>query len=127
MAGLSIPLKTRDHNQAGIARAEADQKIAQAQLQLVRNHALADVESAYEAFQTAREQVQTFRNELLNQAEESRSIALAAYQEGATALLPVLEAQRTRAEVRRQYFQTLFDYQVSLADLELATGKDLQP
>jgi cobalt-zinc-cadmium efflux system outer membrane protein len=127
MAGLSIPLKTRDHNQAGIARAAADEKIAQAQLQSVRNHALAEVESAYAAFQTTREQVQTFRNELLNQAEESRSIALAAYQEGATALLPVLEAQRTRAEVRRQYFQTLFDYQVSLTDLELAIGKDLQP
>jgi outer membrane protein, heavy metal efflux system len=127
MAGLSIPLKTRDANQAGIARAEADLKVAKTQLQFVRNHALAEVESGYAAFQTAQEQVQTFRNELLNQAEESRSIALAAYQEGATALLPVLEAQRTRAEVRRQYFQTLFDYQVSLIDLELAVGKDLRP
>jgi cobalt-zinc-cadmium efflux system outer membrane protein len=127
LAGLSIPLKTRDHNQAGIARAQADQRIAQAQLEFVRNHALAEVETAYAAFQTAREQVQTFRSELLDQAEESRSIALAAFQEGATALLPVLEAQRTRSEVRRQYFQTLFDYHASLTDLELAIGKDLQP
>jgi cobalt-zinc-cadmium efflux system outer membrane protein len=127
MGGVSIPLKTRDHNQGGIARAMADQRIAEAQLEIVRNRALAEVELAYAAVQTAREQVQTFRNELLNQAEESRSIALAAYQEGATALLPVLEAQRTRAEVRRQYFQTLFNYQVSLVDLELAVGRDLRP
>jgi outer membrane protein, heavy metal efflux system len=127
MAGVTVPLKTRDHNQAGIARAKADRKIADAQLQIVRNHALAEVETAYAAFQTALTQVQTFRDELLNEAEESRSIALAAYQEGATALLPVLEAQRTRAEVRRQYFQTLFDYQVGVIDLELAIGKDLQP
>ena len=126
MFGVSIPLKTHDRNEAGIARAESDQKIARAQLELTRNHAFAEVESAYAAFQTAREQVQTFRNELLNQAEESRSIALAAYQEGATPLLPVLEAQRTRAEVRQQYFHTLFDYQTSLVDLELAVGKDLQ-
>jgi cobalt-zinc-cadmium efflux system outer membrane protein len=126
MFGLSIPLKTRDRNQAGIARAEADQKIAQAQLQLTRNHALAEVESAYAAFQTARGQVQTFREQLLNQAEESRSIALAAYNEGATPLAAVLEAQRTRAEVRQQYFRTLFDYQTSLVDLELAVGKDMQ-
>ena len=116
-----------DHNEAGIARAEVDQKIAETQRDLVRKHALAEVEAAYAAFQTAREQVQTFRNELLNQAEESRSIALAAYQEGATALLPVLEAQRTRAEVQRQYFQTLFDYHVSLGELELAVGKELEP
>jgi cobalt-zinc-cadmium efflux system outer membrane protein len=126
MAGVTVPLKTRDHNQAGIARAKADRKIADAQLQIVRNHALAEVETAYAAFQTALTQVQTFRDELLNEAEESRSIALAAYREGATALLPVLEAQRTRAEVRRQYFQTLFDYQTGLIDLELAIGKDLQ-
>ena len=123
--GVSVPLKTRDKNQAGIARALADQKAAQSQLQLIRNRAVAEVESAYAAFETARDQVQTFRNELLNEADESRSIALAAYQEGATQLLPLLDAQRTRSEVRQQYFRTLFDYQTSLIDLELAVGKEL--
>ena len=123
--GVSVPLKTRDKNQAGIARALADQKASQSQLQLIRNRAVAEVESAYAAFETARDQVQTFRNELLNEADESRSIALAAYQEGATQLLPLLDAQRTRSEVRQQYFRTLFDYQTSLIDLELAVGKEL--
>ena len=123
--GVSMPLKTRDRNQAGIARALADQKAAQSQLALIRNRAIAEVESGYGAFETARDQVQTFRNELLNEADESRSIALAAYQEGATQLLPLLDAQRTRSEVRQQYFRTLFDYQTSLIDLELAVGKEL--
>jgi cobalt-zinc-cadmium efflux system outer membrane protein len=125
--GVSVPLRVRDRNQAGIARAEADAKTAQSGLQLVRNRALAEVEVAYEAFQTAREQVQTFRSDLLDQADESRSIALAAYEEGGTDLLPFLEAQRTRAEVRQQYFQTLFEYQSSLIDLELAVGREIQP
>ena len=125
--GVSVPLKIRDRNQAGIARAETDTKTAKTQLQLVRNRVLAEVETAYEAFQTAREQVQTFRSELLNQADESRTIALAAYEEGGTDLLPFLEAQRTRAEVRQQYFKTLFDYRSSLIDLELAVGREIQP
>jgi cobalt-zinc-cadmium efflux system outer membrane protein len=124
--GVSTPLKIRDRNEAGIARAQADQKAAQSQLSLIRNRAIAQVEAAYAAFQSASDQVQTFRNELLNEADESRSIALAAYQEGATPLLAVLDAQRTRSEVRQQYFRTLFDYQVSLIDLELAVGKELQ-
>ena len=47
----------------------------------------------------------------------SSSIALAAYQEGATPLLTVLDAERTRAEVRQQYFKTIFDYQIALAEL----------
>jgi outer membrane protein, heavy metal efflux system len=127
MAGISIPLKIRDRNQAGIARAEADRKTAEALLEVARSHTIAEVDAAYESFQSSRHQVQTFRDELLNQADESRSIALAAYEEGATPLLAVLEAQRTRAEVRQQYFQTLFDYQLSLSELELAVGKDIQP
>jgi cobalt-zinc-cadmium efflux system outer membrane protein len=127
MAGVSIPLKIRDRNQAGIARAEADRKAAEALLEVARSHTIAEVDAAYESFQTARQQVQTFRDELLNQADQSRSIALAAYEEGATPLLSVLEAQRTRAEVRQQYFQTLFDYQLSLSELELAVGRDIQP
>lgn len=124
--GVSIPLKLRDRNQAGIARAEADQKAAGALLEVAKSHTIAEVQEAYEAFRTARAQVQTFRDELLDQAEESSLIALAAYQEGATELLPVLEAQRTRAEVRQQYFRTLFDYQVSISELELAVGKEIQ-
>jgi len=127
MFGVSIPLKVRDRNQAGIARAQADGKAAAALLEVAKSHTVEEVSAAYTAFQTAREQVQTFRDELLNQADESRSIALVAYQEGATPLLSVLEAQRTRADVRQQYFRTLFDYQVSLSELELAVGKEIQP
>ncbi|PYS05010.1 MAG: hypothetical protein DMG12_08800 [Acidobacteria bacterium] len=127
MFGVNLPLKVRDRNQAGIARAQADQKAAGALREVAKSHTTAEVKAAYEAFQTAREQVQTFRDELLNQADESRSIALAAYEEGATPLLSLLEAQRTRAEVRQQYVRTLFDYQISLSELELAVGKEIQP
>jgi len=125
--GVNVPLKIRDSNQAGIARAEVDLKTAQVQLQLARNRALADVETAYAGLQAARELVETFRAELLSQADESRTIALAAYEEGGIELLPVLEAQRTRSEVRQQYFKTLFDYQASLVALELAVGREIQP
>jgi outer membrane protein, heavy metal efflux system len=125
--GVNIPLKVRDRNQPGIARAEMDVKIAEARLQLSRNHALAEVEVAYDALQTALEHIQTFQNEMLAEADESRMITLAAYEEGGTELLPVLEAQRTRADVRQQYFKTLFDYQASVIDLELAVGREIQP
>src|SRR5262249_2599944 len=126
MFGVSVPLKIRDRNQSGIARAEADRKAAMTLLEVAKSHTIAEVRAAYEAFRAAQDQVQTFRDELLNQADESRMIALAAYEEGATPLLSVLEAQRTRAEVRQQYFKTLFDYQVSISELELAVGKEIQ-
>ena len=125
--GVSMQLKVRDHNQADVARAEADLKSAEFRLQLVKNHAVADVESIYASMQTAADIVQTFERELLQQADETQSIAISAYEEGGTELLPVLEAQRTRAEVRQQYFKALFDYRASIIEMELATGRDIQP
>ena len=125
--GVNIPLKLRDHNQADIARAEADIRTAQVRLQMVRNRAAAEVEAAYAGLMAAQELVTTFQNEILRQADESRSITLAAYEEGGTELLPVLDAQRTRSEVRLQYFKTLFDYQASIVALELAAGREIQP
>ncbi|MEW6207252.1 MAG: TolC family protein [Acidobacteriota bacterium] len=125
--GVTIPLRFNDRNQAGIARAVAEEKVARTQLALVRNRAVAEVESAYRAYETARDQVATFQRELLQQANESYTISLAAYQEGATELLPLLEAQRTRADIRQQYYRTLFDYQTSILLLEQAVGKEIRP
>ncbi|HSE98197.1 MAG TPA: TolC family protein [Blastocatellia bacterium] len=125
--GVTIPLRINDRNQAGIARAVAEEKVAQTGLAIVRNHALAEVEAAYRAYETARSQAATFQRELLQQANESYTISLAAYQEGATELLPLLEAQRTRAEIRQQYYRTLFEYQTSVFMLERATGKEIRP
>jgi outer membrane protein, heavy metal efflux system len=125
--GVTIPLRINDRNQAGIARAAAEEKIANTELTIARNRALAEVESAYRAYETARDQVATFQRELLQQANESYTISLAAYQEGATELLPLLEAQRTRADIRQQYYRTLFDYQTSILLLEQAVGKQIKP
>lgn len=125
--GVTIPLRINDRNQAGIARAVAEQKVAETGLAIARNRALAEVESAFRAYETAREQVATFQRELLQQANESYTIALAAYQEGATELLSLLEAQRTRADIRQQYYRTLFDYQTSILLLEQAVGKEIKP
>ncbi|HSO75075.1 MAG TPA: TolC family protein [Blastocatellia bacterium] len=125
--GVTIPLRFNDRNQAGIARAVAEEKVARTGLALVRNRALAEVESAYRAYETARDQVAAFQRELLEQANESYTISLAAYQEGATELLPLLEAQRTRADIRQQYYRTLFDYQTSILWLEQAVGKQIKP
>ena len=41
-------------------------------------------------------------------------------------LLTVLDAERTRAEVRQEFFKTIFDYQIALSDLELAVGKEIR-
>lgn len=126
LAGVTVPLPFGNRNQGGIARAEAERRVAETNLQLTRNRALAEVESAYRAYETAREQVKAYEMGLLKQADESRDIQLAAYREGVVELITLLDAQRTRSEVRVNYYRALFDYQTSIFQLELATGVDIK-
>ncbi len=123
--GISIPLPVYDRNQGGIASAMAEEKAAEAELALERARVLAAVETSWHAWQAARAQATSFEHELIPQAEESRAIALAAYQDGAIGLVEYLEAQRTLADVRQQYARSLFDAQAALLRLEQATGRGL--
>ncbi len=125
--GVSIDVPFRQRNQGGIARAQSEVAIAEAQLRALEARVFAEVENAFAAYQTARRQVESFENDLLLQASESREIALVAYEEGATELLPLLEAQRTEAAIREAYFETLLSYRASLIDLGLATGTEVRP
>lgn len=126
LAGVTVPLPIGNRNQSGIARAEAEQKVSETNLQFVRNRTLAEVEVAYRAYETAREQVRAYEAGLLRQADESREIQLGAYQEGATELITLIEAQKTRTEVRANYYRAIFDYYTSIFQLELATGTDIR-
>jgi outer membrane protein, heavy metal efflux system len=125
LAGLTVPLPFGNRNQGGIARAEAEKGVAEANLRLTRNRTLAEVESAYRAYETARDQVRAYESGILKQADESRDITAYAYREGATQLIALLDAQRTRAEVRATYYKALLDYYTSLFRLELTTGMEI--
>ena len=123
--GISIPLPLTDRNQAAIARAVAEEKGAQTEAAQQRHRALADVESAWAAWQTARSRVAAVESGLLPQAAESLEIARAAYRDGAIGLLEYLEAQRTLADVRHEHARSLFEAQASRLMLELAVGREL--
>jgi hypothetical protein len=45
---------------------------------------------------------------------------------GESSTIELLDAIRTRRETLAGFYQTLFDYQASLLDLELATATPLQ-
>jgi cobalt-zinc-cadmium efflux system outer membrane protein len=127
VAGVTVPLPFGNRNQGGIARAEAEELVAEANLRLARNRALAEVETAYRAYESAREQVRAYEAGILRQADESRDITLAAYREGVADLVALLDAQRARSEVRANYYRALFDYYASVFQLSLATGTEIKP
>ena len=126
VAGVNIPLPFGNRNQGEIAQADAEVRIAENVLLQTRNRTAAEVQTAFLAFETAREILRAFEAGVLTQADEARDITLLSYREGAADLINLLEAQRTRNEVRSAYFQSLLNYYQSLFQLELVTGTEIR-
>jgi cobalt-zinc-cadmium efflux system outer membrane protein len=126
-AALNLPLPIYNRNQAQIARAQAEVEAARAELRYTQTVVLADLAAARRAVELNQKQVESLRAEFLLLADESRSISLAAYREGAVDLLILLDAQRSRSQAQEFYFQSLFDYQLAIHELERAAGIDQLP
>ena len=126
-AAVSAPLPFYNRNQAQIARAQAEVEAAQAEVRYAQNTVLAELASARRAVELNQKQVESLRAEFLSLADESRSISLAAYREGAVDLLVLLDAQRVRSQAQDFYFQALYDYQLAIHELERAAGIERLP
>jgi len=126
-AAVSAPLPLYNRNQAQIARAQAEVEAARAELQYAHNTVLAELAAARRAVEFNQKQVESLRAEFLSLADESRSVSLAAYREGAVDLLVLLDAQRVRSQAQELYFQALYDYQLAIHELERAAGIERLP
>jgi outer membrane protein TolC len=103
-----------------------DQQSANGEATMVRNRIFAEIESAYAAAETHRQRAVAIKSQQIAQSEYLRGIAASYYNENEAPLVTLLETQRTRWEVRREYQRTLCAYYTSLAELEAAVGKQLK-
>ncbi len=124
---LSIPLPIFNKNQGMLARAEASIAVAESELRYARSMVLADLIAARRTLAAREQQLDSIRASFLQQADEARNVALVAYREGASDLLVLLDAQRTRSQAQELYFQALYDHQLAVHELERAAGIDRLP
>lgn len=122
LIGVSLPIPLFDQNRGEVRRAAGERTAAEQELVWTERQAEAEVVAAYEAARLLTEQARRLRGGFLQRAEESRQIALAAYQEGAVSLLQVLDASRTLADARLTYYRTLFTQRQSILELQAAIG-----
>ncbi len=128
VAGITVPLPLFDQNRGEIGRAAGERTAAEQELAWAERRAAADVAGSYEAARVLRDQVTRLEGGFLARAEESRRIALAAYQEGAAPLFQVLDATRTLAQARLNYYGAVFAAREGLLELLVAAGLDpLEP
>jgi len=124
--GVGIPLPVRDRNQGERAKALIQKMKAQNDQQLITNQVLSDVDKALVAFQIQKRRVELYRTGVLTKVDDIQRLTEFSLRAGESSTLELLDAIRTRRETLAGFYQTLFDYQVSLLDLELATATPLQ-
>jgi outer membrane protein, heavy metal efflux system len=124
IAGVTLPLPLFEQNRGGRAIANGARAAAEAELHWSERLAHADVEAAYRSAELLTRQAARLRGSLLERADESRRITLAAYEEGAAPLLQVLDVSRAWSDARLLYYRTLFAQRQSLLELSLAAGLD---
>jgi len=124
VAGLSVPLPIFDRNRGEIERAAAERAAAEHDLEWTERQVTARIEAARAATELLATQLTAIPRDLLARAEESRQIALVAYQEGAGTLVQVLDASRALSGLRQAYYRTLLAFEQSRLDMQEAAGSD---
>ncbi len=123
---VQVPLFVHNDQRALYTQAEAQKRSAEAQLKQAELQALVDVDKAYQSYLSARRILDLYSSENLGQLERLRTVANVSYREGASSLFELLDAQRAYNAAMTAYNQARSDYQMTLWDLEQATGRSLR-
>lgn len=122
MGSVEIPIPFFNRNQGNIASAVAEIRATESDAAAARAVVLAEFRAAVAEVQNRRRQLTDFFPGILNQANESSRISQAAYREGGSDLLRLLDTERVRIEAQVMYYRTLAEYRQSLATLDAAAG-----
>ena len=120
--GLTVPMPLWYRRQGEIASSLGAKRREEAELLRTRNELARAVHQHFQDARTTAELIEVFDRGLLKQAQEALRLAQFSFQQGASSLLEVFDAQRVRRQILLDYAQARYDLSVSLARLEQAVG-----
>jgi cobalt-zinc-cadmium efflux system outer membrane protein len=123
--GIGVPLPIFNSNGAARSRARGELRAAEAELRAAEQAVHADVVAAVESYRTLLAASAGAGDTITARSGEIARIAAAAYREGGTSLLEVLEAQRARAEARAAATRWIIDVRLARLELDRAAGAPL--
>ena len=124
--GVGIELPVSNRNQGERAKALIERRKAATQEQFLTNQVMSDVDKALVAFEKQKHRVDLYRTGVITKVNDIQNKTQIALNAGESSILDLLDAIRTRRDTLSSFYQTIFDYQMSLLDLELATATPLQ-
>jgi cobalt-zinc-cadmium efflux system outer membrane protein len=115
---VMIPVPIHDANQGAIRAAEAEQRMAQAEVARLELELQTRLAAAFERYSNARRQVDRYSREILPNARTSLDLVTKAYRNGEIGYLTLLEAQRTLSRTNLAYLTALEQLWESTAAIE---------
>jgi outer membrane protein, heavy metal efflux system len=122
IAGFQMNVPIFDRNQAAVAAARFDVEANTSTLSAVEQQSASDLALARMSYETWKRQVTDHYRPLLEQAVDIANISRAAYREGGTDLLRLLDAERLRVDTQSAWVEALGNYHQSVLSLEYAEG-----
>jgi cobalt-zinc-cadmium efflux system outer membrane protein len=122
IVSLRVTLPTTDKNQGNRIAAEADVRRQQQLLAAAEAEVRADYYGAVQDYESRRAEFLDALQPFREHAANISGIAAAAYAEGGTDLLRLLDAERARLDAELAWARGMVDYRLSIVRLEAAEG-----
>lgn len=127
VVGLVTTVPVFERNGRAVARAEADARAAELELQATLARARAEAAILVRAARELGVRLARLDEDLVRPAEEARRSALAAFREGASDVLRVVDAERTNTEARREALDLTVEAFLASGRARLAAGLEVLP
>ena len=125
-AGVSIPLPFANRNQGAIETGLARQRAAALRREFVEQSVRADVIGAYAQYAGARQAVDAFDQQVIQQVQQIVNTMRISYELGESQLLDLVQEQRRLVETQKAFTDALKELYVARATLEAAVGTTLR-
>jgi outer membrane protein, heavy metal efflux system len=123
---MSLPWLNRGKHNAEIAEAAAKVSEQDAELDAMRNAAFGEIQEALVAARGAQRLAAMYQEHLRPQAEATLESSVVAYENDKTDFLDLIDSQMEVISVDLSWLQAMGEYNARLADLELATGGEIE-
>ena len=120
---FNLPVQ-RERRHAMLAEANSEQAMSSAELNDARNAIRSTIADLLSQLERRRKLAELYKGGIIPQAEQSLESAVIAYRVGKVDFLALLDSRLTLFNYERDYYDSLADYQIRLAQLEATVGAD---
>jgi len=120
---VAIKLPLWNRNRPAVAIADAEHRMALAEVEQRRRTILARLDAAASRYEAARATALRFTRRILPAAREATRLAELSYREGETSILDLLDARRNGQDAELEYVQARLELHLLKVEIDLLAGR----